>query len=327
MRFFCAFFLLLTCLVNTGVAATNESKPTVIVLVGAPGDEEFGKVFHEAATSWENAARAAKANFLQIGGANAVTTNGLQKFRDALKAESSNTVDELWIAMIGHGTFDGRESKFNLNGPDLSASELSNLLAVVWRPVAVINGTASSAPFIKALASTNRVIVTATRSGSEENFTRFGRYFAQSIADAEADLDKDGQTSLLEAFLMASRRVGEFYKNEGRLATEHALIGDNGDGFGTPSEWFRGIRAVKKAANNSPLDGMRAHQWHLLRSTEDQKLSLEQRQKRDAVELEIARLRQQKPSLNEDEYYRQLEKLLTDLGALIEPKQESSSGR
>jgi len=302
-----------TCTISSA-AETNESRATVLVLVGAPGDDEFGKVFHEAAAGWEKAARTAKARFIQIGGANAITTNGLAMFRETLQRESSNTVDELWIAMIGHGTHDARDTKFNFVGPDLSAHELSNLLASVRRPVAVINGTSSSAPFIKALSASNRVVVSATRSASEENFTRFGKYMAQAIADPEADLDKDGQTSLLEAFLMTSRRVTEFYKNEGRLATEHALIDDNGDAMGTPAEWFRGIRATKKAANNAPLDGMRAHQWHLVRSTQDQQLTPEQRRKRDELELEIAHLREQKSGIPEDEYYSRLEALLLKLG-------------
>ena len=255
-------------------------------------------------------------NFVEIGTTNSAATNDLELFRAALDKELTNTLTELWIVMLGHGTFDGREAKFNLHGPDLSASTLSNLLAGFRRPVAIINAASCSAPFIKALARKDRVIVTATRSGSEENYTRFNRYISQAIADPEADLDKDGQTSLLEAFLMASRRVTEFYKSEGRLATEHALLDDNGDGFGVQADWFRGIHAVKKAANNAALDGTRAHQWHLVRSKEDQKLTPEQRQKRDALELEIGKLRDQKAKMNEDEYYKQLEVLLTKLGEI-----------
>ena len=76
------------------------------------------------------------------------------------------------------------------------------------------------------------------------------------------------------------------------------------------------FRSVKKAANNAPLDGTRAHQWHLVRSKEDQKLSPEQRQKRDALELEIGKLREQKTTMNEDEYYKQLEALLTKLSVI-----------
>ena len=312
--------LLLVGVLNAKSAETNFAKPTVMVLSGAHGEEDFGKVFAEAAESWRRAAEKADANFIEIGTVGHSSTNDLEIFRSALTKEPTNSLAELWIVLIGHGTFDGRETKFNLLGPDLSAGTLSNLLAGFQRPVAIINGASSSAPFIKALSGRNRVVVTATRSGSEENFTRFGKFIAQTIGDLEADLDKDGETSLLEAFLMASRRVNEFYKTEGRLATEHALIDDNGDGLGTPADWFRGIRAVKKSADKSPLDGTRAHQWHLIRSTQDQKLSPEQRKKRDELELEISQLRQLKSTLEETEYYDRLEKLLTELGSIIEPR-------
>jgi hypothetical protein len=295
-------------------AAAETNKPTLIVISGAAGEEDFGKVFAESAQAWKRASETAGVNLIEIGTASA--TNDLELFRAALAKEPTNSLAELWIVLLGHGTFDGREARFNLHGPDLSASTLSNLLFGFRRPIAIINAAPSSAPFIKALARKERVIVTATRSGAEENYTRFNRYISQAIADPEADLDKDGQTSLLEAFLMASRRVAEFYKSEGRLATEHALLDDNGDGFGVQADWFRGIHAVKKAANNAQLDGTRAHQWHLVRSKEDQKLTPEQRQKRDALELEIGQLRAQKATMNEDAYYKRLETLLTKLAEI-----------
>jgi len=305
-------------------AETNTAKPTVIVMAGAAGEEDFGKVFVQAAESWQRAAEKARVNFVGIGMTNSTATNDLARFHAAMDKESKDGSAELWIVLLGHGTFDGKEAKFNLHGPDLSASSLSNLLIGFHRPVAIINTASSSSPFIKALSRTNRVIATATRSGSEENYARFGRFISQAIGETEADLDKDGQTSLLEAFLMASRRVTEFYKSEGRLATEHALLDDNGDGLGTPADWFRGIHAFKKAANNAPLDGMRAHQWHLIRSSQDQKLSAEQRKERDSLELQIGKLREQKSSMSEDEYYRKLEQLLTKL-ADIEFSGESQS--
>jgi hypothetical protein len=305
-----------TACVCANAKETNRSRATVIVMAGAAGEDEFGTVFREAAESWQRAAEKAQVNFVGIGMTNSAATNDLALFHTAMEKEPKESSAELWIVLLGHGTFDGKEAKFNLHGPDLSASSLSNLLIGFRRPVAIVNAASSSSPFIKALSRTNRVIVTATRSGSEENYARFGRFISQTIAEAEADLDKDGQTSLLEAFLMASRRVAEFYKNEGRLATEHALLDDNGDGLGTPPDWFRGIHAVEKAANNAPLDGMRAHQWHLIRSHADQKLSVEQRQQRDGLELEIEKLRQQKSSMKEDDYYRKLEQLLTKLAEI-----------
>ena len=111
----------------------------------------------------------------------------------------------------------------------------------------MINCASSSAPFINRLSAPDRVVVTATKSGYELNYARFGDYLSAPSPTPAADLDKDEQTSLLEAFLLASGRVAEFYEQEARLATETALIDDNGDGQGTPAAWFRGVRAVRRA--------------------------------------------------------------------------------
>jgi hypothetical protein len=123
---------------------------------------------------------------------------------------------------------------------------------------------------------------------------------------------------LLEAFLTASLRVAEFYRREARLATEHALIDDNGDGLGTRAEWFRGIRAVKAAKDGAELDGLRANQLHLVRSPEQIQLPPHVRQRRDQLEAAIEQLRIEKPSLDPDVYYGRLEPLLVELAELYE---------
>ena len=137
-----------------------------------------------------------------------------------------------------------------------------------------------------------------------------------AITDPTADLDKDGQTSLLEAFVMASRRTAEFYEAEGRLVTEHALLDDNGDSLGTPADFFRGVRAVKKPADGTSVDGLRAHQIHLVRSEQEQRMAPEIRARRDELELAIARLREARTDLGTEEYYRRLELLMLQLAEL-----------
>jgi hypothetical protein len=186
--------------------------------------------------------------------------------------------------------------------------------------LAVINCASASSPFINALSAPGRVIITATRSGNELNTTRFGGYLAKAVADAAADLDKDGQTSLLEAYLFASRQVEQFYKEEGRLATEHALLDDNGDGLGTPASWFRGVRATKTAANGKSVDGVRAHQLNLVRSEVEQELSAEVRTRRDELEKQISDLIARKGTLEVNTYYRQLESLLLETARLYQNK-------
>lgn len=289
---------------------TCVASPKLLVVVGAPGEEEFGELFADWARLWKEAG--ANLKVTEIGG----TTNDFELVRTTLAQEPKEGADELWLVLIGHGTFDGKEPKFNLRGPDLSASDLAEWLKPFRRPVAIVNCASASGAFVAKLSAPSRIVITATRSGHEQNFARFGGFISKAIGEAKADLDKDGQTSLLEAYLIASRQVAEFYKTEGRLATEHSLLDDNGDGLGTPADWFRGIRAVKRARDGAALDGLRAHQFHLVRSDAEQKMAPDLRAKRDALELQIAKLRDAKSGLPEQEYYRQLEPLLLELARL-----------
>ena len=297
--------------------AATADKPTVFVLVGAPGEAEFGRQFADAAAKWERTASRAEAKLVSIG-LKGAGTNDLAEFQAALIAEPKEGAGEVWLVLLGHGTFDGKEAKFNLRGPDFTAGELAEWLKPFKRPLAVVNCASASAPFLAALSAPGRVVVTATRTGNELNFCRFGGYFAEAIGSADADLDKDGQTSLLEAYLLASSRVTEFYTTEGRLATEHALLDDNGDGLGTPADWFRGVRAVKKAKDGATADGRRAHQFVLVRSEQERKLPASVRAKRDELELAIGKLRDRKTKLPEPEYYHLLEPLLLDLARLYQ---------
>jgi len=311
-------FLLSVPLPALGNGATDQ--PMVIIAVGAAGEADFGKEFAQWSELWAQTSAKAAAQHIAVGLAATNETSDWSLLKQLLAKEPTNSTAELWLVLIGHGTFDGKEAKFNLRGPDLSATELGEWLKPFRRPVIVINCASSSGPFLSKLSAPGRVIVTATRSGSEENFARFGQFMAAAIADPTADLDKDGQTSLLEAYLMASRRVAEFYETEGRLATEHALLDDNGDTLGTPADFFRGVRAVKKPSGGGNVDGLRAHQIHLVRSEQEQKMPPELRARRDELELAVARLREAKPNLATDEYYQRLEKLMLELAELYAPR-------
>ncbi len=303
---------------SPAVAATpTAERASVIVVVGAPGEEDYGRSFAQWAARWEKAAKQGGAESKVIGLSAGGSAEDRDQLQQQLMAEPKEGA-ELWLVLIGHGTFDGKEAKFNLRSNDFTATELAGWLQPFRRPVAVINTASASAPFLQRLAATNRVVMTSTRSGSEVNFARFGQYLSESIADLSADLDKDGQTSLLEGFLMASRHVKEFYDVEGRLATEHALVDDTGDGMGTPPDWFRGVRASKSAKDGATLDGFRAHQFHLVKSEAEQKLSPAVRTQRNELERAIATLRETKTKVPEDEYYQKLEVMLLELSRLYE---------
>jgi hypothetical protein len=323
--------LLFTLWVGPALAAENE-KPTLVLVFGAAGESEYVPDFISQFNSWTKAAPEADVKVFTVNspvldpiaapvdaaGAEVKPPNSHARLKQALADERKEGTAELWLVLIGHGTFDGKEAKFNLEGPDVTADELAAWLKPFKRPVVVVDTASASAPFMAKLAAPGRVVVTATRSGYEQNLTRFGKHFAEAIADPKSDLDKDGQVSLLETFLSASHRTNEFYKTEGRLATEHALVDDNGDGLGTPADWFRGVRATKNAKDGAALDGARAQQFALVRSAAEQQLRPEVRAQRDKVELRIATLRELKPKMKEELYYRELERLLLELAAIYD---------
>jgi len=308
-------------LVPTAVAAVDASGPSVILVLGAPGETEYEQAFQRQQHRWQDAVRRANGTLQVVGDpATEGTTRDLDRLRGLVAelAEAPADGRPLWLVLVGHGSFDGKEAKFNLRGPDLTADALAEWLAPLKQPQAVVVASSASAPFLAKLSRPGRVVVVATRSGYEQNYVRFGEHLAEVVADPAGDLDRDGQTSLLEAFLRAAHLTAEFYRNDGRLLTEHALIDDTGDARGTPAEWFRGTRAVKKTTEGATLDGLRAHQWHMLRSPGEQRLTPAQRERRDALEREIDALRSRKESLPEPDYLAQLEQRLLELARIYE---------
>jgi hypothetical protein len=302
----------------------NTERPTVIVVVGAAGTPEYGSQFVKWTNLWEQACSEGGAKFAAIGLNEDQSLDDRTRLQQELSAESGQSDAALWLVLIGHGTFDGRTAKFNLQGPDLSAKDLAEWIKPMQRPLVIINTASSSAPFLSILSGPNRIVITATKSGYEQNYTRFGEYLAEAIAEPKADLDKDGQTSLLEAFLTASHQIDEFYSASGRLATERALLDDNGDGLGTRADWFRGIRPVQTAEDGAALDGYRAHQFHLVHSEAENEMPLELRAKRDKLELEVMALRDSKDKFSEEEYFSRLEKMLYDIAQIYEQTDQTA---
>ena len=285
----------------------------ILVVLGTPGEEKYGEAFRKWAENWRVAA--ANSEFTLIDGTQAIDgeAGDRQQLLDWIAAAKDSGVSEHWLVLMGHGTSDASSSKFNLRGRDVEAKELGKTLHEASGQWVIINCASSSGPFINALSAKDRVVVTATKSGSEQNYARFGEYFSQSIADLSADLDHDRSVSVLEAFLAASGKVSEFYREEDRLASEQALLDDNADKRGTPASFYRGVRPVKAPAQGLQLDGKNANRFGLMKAEGSVELSAEQRARRDQLELQIEVLRSKKKDLEEDEYYRQLEEIFTEL--------------
>lgn len=286
----------------------------MIVVVGASGTDEYGEMFADWADQWKATATAANIAYQEIGRSG---DNDYDLLKTALASEIGKTDGSpLWLVLLGHGTFDRNVAKFNLRGKDVEAKELEQWLQASSRPMILINGFSCSGAFLKPLHAPNRVVITATKNGSELNFARFGGYLAESLSDRSADLDHDDQVSLLEAFLLASSKVNQFYESDARLVTEHALLEDNHDGKGISADFFKGIRAQATAKDGAALDGAMAHRHIVMSSSQAVKLTAEQTAERDRIETQIEALRAKKSTMTEDDYYGKLEAVLLQMADL-----------
>jgi hypothetical protein len=299
-------------------APSPSTAPALLIVVGAPGAPTYAARFTETATRWQKAGARAGASTTIIG-----IDNDLPGSPDRARLQSvlrsladARPPGPLWLVLIGHGTHDGRQARFNLRGPDVSAQELAAWCKPLLRPLVVIDGASASAPFLSALSGPQRIVVTATKTAGENSAPRFGGFFAEAIADGRADLDRDGAVSVLEAFVHASRRVEASFSEQGLLASEHALLDDNGDGLGTGASFFRGLAATPAGEGSGTRDGARARQTTLITAPAEAALPPALRQRRDQLELSLISLRDQRTKLTDPVYYARLERLLLELARL-----------
>lgn len=293
---------------------TLSQADDLILVVGAGGTEEYATLFSEWAEQWKQTAELSKWNYHAVNASESESYPRLQEL-----IEQQTTVDDdspLWLVLLGHGTYDRKIAKFNLRGKDVEAQELAGWLQPCKRPLVLVNAFSCSGAFLAPLQAPGRVVITATKSGAELNFSRLGGYLSQSLQDLDADLDHDDQVSLLEAFLLACSQVKLFYESDSRLMTEHALLEDNHDGKGTSADFFRGIRPTGAAKNGLALDGMVAHRFIVKSSPDAVQLDANASAQRDQIEAEIEKLRGQKSALVEDDYYERLEPWLVKMAKL-----------
>ena len=212
--------------------------------------------------------------------------------------------DLLLIVLIGHGTFDGTDAKFNLVGRDLESTEWSDLLRQLPGRLVIVNTAAASFPFLERLAGPRRIVVTATDTAAQRFDTIFPEFFIQSIADVAADLDKNGRISVWEAFAAASASVRRHYQQRGQLSTERALLDDNGDGVGNE---FSSPRDDGSLASRTYLDES------LPGAAPTDEVMLKLLQRKAMLEAEVDDLKIRRAFLSADEYAREFERIMIDL--------------
>src|ERR1022692_2688521 len=206
-------------------------------------------------------------------------------------ASQAKPQDAFVLMMIGHGTFDGTEYKFNLPGPDISATELAALLNKIpaGRQL-VVDMTSSSGGATSVLKKENRTVITATKSGMEKNATVFARYWVEALRDPAADVDKNETISALEAFQYAEKKTAQFYTEQKRLAREHPQLDDQQHAASFTLIKFGSASAVVTDPAKRELIA-----------------------KKEDLDNKIDALKYQKSLMAPDEYKKQLQSLLLEL--------------
>jgi hypothetical protein len=293
-------------------------KAFLLIIVGLAGDPEHGKLFHKwGATLAESSEKVGVSKdrlvyLVDSAGEEDKRVTGRSTKDEIDKAlaqfaRSASAEDVVYIVLLGHGSFDGNAAKFNLPGPDMSAADFEPMLKrLPTRNIVFVDTSSSSGPFVQALSAPGRTVITATRNGAEQFTTLFGGYFVEAFTAEGADADKNKRVSMLEAFQYAKGEVARAYEREGLLATEHALLDDNGDKEGSqdPSATGKDGKLAASMSLGSAADAVPLPDDPKLRA-----LIVDQR----ALERRVEALRLLKDSMDPGKYASELEKLVTEL--------------
>jgi hypothetical protein len=288
----------------------------LLVAVGLAGDPEHGALFQQWGSELAQAAETVGVSSDRLVYLSDATEDPRVRGR-ATREEISGALsafataaapdDVVYVVLIGHGSYDGRTARFNLPGPDMTPADFDPLLsAIPARNVVFVNTSSSSGPFVEGLSGPGRTIITATRNGAEQFTTLFGGYFVEAFATEDADADKNQRLSMLEAFQYARNETARAYEQEGLLATEHALLDDNGDKKGSPDPTATGDEGRLAAALSL---GSIAAAAPLPEDPAVRALYLDRRE----LERRVEALRLLKDGLPPARYAADLERLVTDL--------------
>jgi hypothetical protein len=281
-------------LVLSLMAGTAFGAVRVIIVSGLGGEPEYEQRFQKQAAAVAEAASrtgAAQKDVIVLSGERSrrTTLDGeLKEFAASVQPD-----DQVAVVLIGHGSYDGEEYRFNLPGPDLTGAEIGKWLdSIAASQMLVMNATSSSGAVIEKWKRANRVVITATKSGQERNATRFAEYWVQALSSPEADRDKNEIVTAAEAYDFASRKVADAFKSDASLATEHARLD------GKSAE-----RLVVARLGNAALLPSDAAMEALLKE-------------QTTIEQQIDALKARKESMDREQYYNELERVLISLAQL-----------
>jgi hypothetical protein len=292
------------------LALQAQAATYYVIVAGLGGEPDYEQRFTAAANGLDRVFKSAgaTAHVYTLVGAEATAA----RFRDTMNTieREAKAEDDFALILIGHGSFDGVEYKFNLRGPDVTAPEIAAMCdRIASRRQLVVDTSSASGGAIEALEKPGRAVIAATKSGTEKNATVFARYWVDAFEDPSADADKSDSVSALEAFLYATEKTAAFYDAEKRLATEHAVFNDVGHG-----------EPVREPGNGQ---GALLSNFTLLRLGASQRAANDPGKralldKKEELEQKIDLLKYRKAAMDPADYKKQLTEALVELSKVQE---------
>ncbi len=316
LRRLLAFVVLQGCLMLTASGVAYAGERYALIITGASGGPQYAEKYDEWRSSFVQLLQGplgyAEANVLVL--AEEEFAGAVKATRENVRASVANlrkraTKDDVvLVVLVGHGSGnDVGDAKFNLVGPDLGAAEWGELLRSMPGRLVFINGASGSAPFLQELSARNRVVITANDSAAQTFETVFPQFLLEAYRNDGGDLDKNDRVSVFEAFAFISSRVREWFEQRSQLATEHAVLDDNGDGAG-------------RLIDDEGSDGLLARLTYLRADPPIEDTGNPERtamlRRRAELNTQLEELRARKNTMAPDDYERGLETLLLELARI-----------
>jgi len=292
------------------IAIQARAATYYVIVAGLGGEPDYEQRFTAAAKDLDRIFKAAgpTAHVYTLTGTQATATQMTATMSTI--ARDAQADDDFALILIGHGSFDGVEYKFNLVGPDVTAAQIAGMCdRIAAKRQLVVDTTSASGGALQVLGRPGRAVITATKSGTEKNATVFVRYWVEALQDPAADTDKSDSISAMEAFTYAAKKIAAYYDSQKRLATEHAVFNDVGTG-----EPMREARDGQGALMSS---------FTLLRLGSSQQAANDPAkrallQKKEELEQKIDTLKYQKAAMDPEDYKKQLTAALVELAKVQE---------
>ena len=281
-----------------------QTASTYFLIVGGLGGEpDYEQRFAGYASDLEKVCAAMAGDPGRV-----IALSGKAATREAIQSAFSklagrlSPADAVAVFLIGHGSVDGSLYKFNIPGPDLTGDDLRAWMDRLPATRQLLVVATSSGGACADLAREGRVVITATRTGTERNATVFARYWVEALRDPAADTDKNETVSALEAFRYAEEKVKRFYADNKRLATEHPRLEGKLAGSFILARLGSAAAAASDPARRKLLTA------------------------RESIEQQIDALKYRKAATPTAEYKKELERLLLEL-ARIQDAIEAGGGK